>query len=84
MTPAEELARVKEALGCIIVGLVVSSMCVAQVSSHRRVVEKLTDLFASLYGITILQAFIYYKQNARDLFRVKVLVRARPILPLSP
>ncbi|KAM5546245.1 hypothetical protein V8D89_000371 [Ganoderma adspersum] len=53
MTPAEELARVKEALGCIIVGLVVSSI---------------------LYGITILQAFIYYKQNARDFIRVKVLV----------
>ena len=38
----------------------------------------------SLYGITILQAFIYYKQNARDLFRVKVLVRAQPLLRPSP
>ncbi|PIL28635.1 hypothetical protein GSI_08677 [Ganoderma sinense ZZ0214-1] len=53
MSPAEELARVKEALGCIIVGLVVSSI---------------------LYGITLLQAYIYYKQNTRDFIRVKILV----------
>ena len=48
-------------------------------------VEKLTgSVSPSLYGITILQAFIYYKQNARDLFRVKVLVRAQPLLRPSP
>ncbi|KAI1786239.1 hypothetical protein LXA43DRAFT_1111420 [Ganoderma leucocontextum] len=53
MTPAEQLARVKEALGCIIIGLIVSSI---------------------LYGITVLQTYIYYKENPKDLVRVKVLV----------
>ncbi|KAI1784929.1 hypothetical protein LXA43DRAFT_1040218 [Ganoderma leucocontextum] len=53
MTPAEELARVQEALGCIVVGLIVSSI---------------------LYGITVLQAYIYFQQNARDFIKVKVLV----------
>ncbi|KAI1793342.1 hypothetical protein LXA43DRAFT_1092886 [Ganoderma leucocontextum] len=49
----QELARIKEALGCIVIGMVVSSI---------------------LYGITILQTFIYYRENVNDFMRVKVLV----------
>ena len=57
----------------------------AVINSLAGAVGKLTgSVSPSLYGITILQAFIYYKQNARDLIRVQVLVRARPLLPLSP
>ncbi|PIL28672.1 hypothetical protein GSI_08716 [Ganoderma sinense ZZ0214-1] len=62
MTPAEQLARVKEALGCIIVGLILSSI---------------------LYGITVLQTYIYYRENSKDLVRVKVLVSVACALPSS-
>ncbi|KAM5546212.1 hypothetical protein V8D89_000338 [Ganoderma adspersum] len=63
MTPAEQLARVKEALGCIIIGLIMSSI---------------------LYGITVLQTYIYYRENPKDLVRVKVLVSVFHTLPKPP
>ena len=40
MTPAEQLARVKEALGCIIIGLILSSMFVLSLADeYGRTVE---------------------------------------------
>ncbi|KAI1784930.1 hypothetical protein LXA43DRAFT_1040221 [Ganoderma leucocontextum] len=48
-----QLARVRESLACIIIGVVVSSI---------------------LYGITVLQTYIYYRENSKDPIAVKVLV----------
>ncbi|PIL28634.1 hypothetical protein GSI_08676 [Ganoderma sinense ZZ0214-1] len=51
--PQAELARVREGLACIIIGVVAASI---------------------LFGITVLQAYIYYRENVKEPTVVKFLV----------
>ena len=51
------------------------------ISGCLRCAEPDWVLLARLYGISALQTYIYYKENPKDLVRVKILVSIDYLLP---
>ena len=69
------VAAMKEALGYSLLGLVLSMGCVL-----RSIYMSCTDHVAvqySVYGISVLQAYIYFKDNSRDAWHMRIFVSKR-------
>ena len=79
LSAAELVSRIKEAFTCGGVGLVVGTACVLL---HIFRVDTLTDITYAwlimsryrIYGITLLQAYIYFHNNGQDSVSMKSFV----------
>lgn len=60
------VSRVKEAVACGLIAIVLSATCV-QLDPYFLIASSSPDLsFHRVYGITVLQAYIYFRSTHRD------------------
>ena len=67
------VAAMKEALGCSLLGLVLSMGCVLRSIYMSRAYH--VTVRYSVYGISVLQAYMYFKDNSRDARHMRIFVR---------
>ena len=80
--PPAVLSGVKEALGCILLGAVLAAWCV-QFHTHCGCYYMLTRARYSVFGITILQVYIYFRNSGPDSPRMKAFVSPKRVLMKS-
>ena len=77
--PPAVIADVKEAFGCSLLGLVFSMGCVQVLYSVNMPWADSVTMRYSVYGISVLQAYIYFKDSSHDAKHMRLFVSKRAL-----